>query len=229
VKERRGGHVGTISGLALLVGSTALAAVAGGRHSIFATLLLGLLATGLGHSLYVELGRQARRRSAWNHTDTINTGVLAACGGLGLAFLAGPAPVRAVGLTLSLAYAVSCGYFVTERRRSLSERRGLLGERRWFARGPRWSRWFARGRRGSRWFAPGPEWSRRFARGRPWVAGERGRELRRQDHDDRRDRDAVRLDRQLGSGQPVEAEGLRPEAVVGAQAWLAVGDRHGEN
>jgi hypothetical protein len=209
VKERRGGHVGTISGLALLVGSTALAAVAGGRHSIFATLLLGLLATGLGHSLYVELGRQARRRSAWNHTDTINTGVLAACGGLGLAFLAGPAPVRAVGLTLSLAYAVSCGYFVTERRRSLSERRGFLGERRWFARG----------RRGSCW----------FARGRPWVVGERGRELRRQDHDDRRDRDAVRLDRQLGSGQPVEAEGLRPEAVVGAQAWLAVGDRHGEN
>jgi hypothetical protein len=50
-EERRGGHIGTISGLALLVGCTAPAAVAGGHHSIFATLLLGLLATGLGHSL----------------------------------------------------------------------------------------------------------------------------------------------------------------------------------
>jgi hypothetical protein len=39
VEERRGGHIGAISGLALLTGATALAAVAGGRHSIFATLL----------------------------------------------------------------------------------------------------------------------------------------------------------------------------------------------
>jgi hypothetical protein len=213
VKERRGGHLGTISGLALLVGSTALAAVAGGRHSIFATLLLGLLATGLGHSLYVELGRQARRRGAWSHTDTINTGVLAAGGALVLLFLAGPPAVRAVGLTLSLTYAVSCGYFVTERRRALSERSRLLGERR---RSPSERSRFVAVRR---WFPTG----------RRRLVGERRGYLRRQHHDDRRDRDAVRLDRQLGGGQPVEAEGLRPDPVVGAQAGLTVGDRHGEN
>jgi hypothetical protein len=33
---------------------------------------------------------------------------------------AGPAPVRAVGLSLSLGYAASCGYFVVQRRRPVA-------------------------------------------------------------------------------------------------------------
>jgi hypothetical protein len=179
VKERRGGHIGTISGLALLTGATALAAVAGGRHSAFATLLLGLLSLGMAHSLFVEIRRQARRRARWSRHDTVNTVVLAAYGEAALLVTlvaGGPEPVRAVGPTLSLLYAAACALFVTERRRAIAA-------------------------------AP----------------------LSRQDDDHRRDRDPLGLDRQFGGGEPVEAERLRPDPVVGAQAGLAVGDRHRED
>lgn len=123
MEERRSGRVGTVSGLALLVGATALAAVAGGAHSVFATLLLGLLSLGLSHSLYVEIGRQGRRRAGWSRHDTVNTVVLAACGETALLItIITPAstPLRAVGLTFSLAYAVGCGLFVTQRRRAIA-------------------------------------------------------------------------------------------------------------
>jgi hypothetical protein len=123
VKERRGGHLGTISGLALLTGATALAAVAGGRHSIFATLLLGLLSLGMTHSLFVEIRRQARRHTPWTRHDTINTAVLAAYGeaALMVTLIPGnPEPLRAVGPFLSLVYAASCALFVTERRRAIA-------------------------------------------------------------------------------------------------------------
>jgi hypothetical protein len=121
VKERRGGHIGTISGLALLTGATALAAVAGGQHSIFATLLLGLLSLGMAHSLFVEIRRQARRRAIWSRHDTVNTVVLAAHGEAALLITiiaGGPEPVRTVGPILSLTYAAACALFVTDRRRA---------------------------------------------------------------------------------------------------------------
>jgi hypothetical protein len=125
VRERRSARIGTVSGLALLVGGTAVAAVAGGAHSIFATLLLGLLAVGMGHALLDEIRRQARRESpgGWANHDTINAALLAtwAIGALIATVLAvHPTTVRAVGLTLSLAYAVSCAHFVLERRRAIA-------------------------------------------------------------------------------------------------------------
>jgi len=124
VEERRGARVGTVSGLALLAGGTAVAAVAGGTHSIFATVLLGMLAVGMGHALLMEIRRQARRRTlgGWAAKDTINTVLLAswATGALTATLLAvAPAMVRAVGALLSLGYAVSCAYFVRERRRAI--------------------------------------------------------------------------------------------------------------
>ena len=123
--EQRRARIGTVSGLALLAGATALAAVAGGAHSIYATLLLALLTLGMSHSLYVEIGRQARRRTpgGWSRHDTINAALLAAWAETALLITilaAGPAPVRAVGLTLSLGYATSCGYFVTIRSRAIA-------------------------------------------------------------------------------------------------------------
>jgi hypothetical protein len=125
VEERRSARIGTVSGLALLAGGTAVAAVAGGAHSIFSTALLGLLAAGMGHALLDEIRRQARRRSVggWAVRDTVNTVLLAcwAAGALIATILAvAPATVRAVGLALSLGYAVSCGYFVLERRRTIT-------------------------------------------------------------------------------------------------------------
>ena len=114
-----------MSGLALLAGGTGIAAVAGGAHSIFATILLGMLAVGMGHALLDEIRRQARRRSAtgWARHDTANTVLLAswAAGALTATVLAvAPTSVRAVGLTLSLGYALSCAYFVFERRRTIT-------------------------------------------------------------------------------------------------------------
>jgi hypothetical protein len=123
VKERRGGHIGTISGLALLTGATALAAVAGGRHSIFATLLLGLLSLGMGHSLFVEIRRQAHRRASWSRHDTVNTVILAAYGEAALLITiltGGPEPVRTVGPILSVTYAAACALFVTGRHRAIA-------------------------------------------------------------------------------------------------------------
>lgn len=125
VEERRKARVGTVSGLALLAGGTAVAAVAGGAHSVFATLLLGMLAVGMGHALLDEIRRQARRRTlgGWAVQDTINTALLAcwAVGALTATVLAvAPATVRAVGALLTLGYAVSCAYFVRERRRAIT-------------------------------------------------------------------------------------------------------------
>jgi len=124
VGERRSARVGTVSGLALLAGGTAIAAVAGGAHSIFATILLGMLTVGMGHALLEEIRRQARRSMAgWAARDTINAVLLAAwaAGALITTVLAvTPASVRVVGLGLSLGYALSCAYFVLERRRTLT-------------------------------------------------------------------------------------------------------------
>jgi hypothetical protein len=127
VRERRSARIGTVSGLALLAGGTAVAAVAGGAHSVFATILLGLLAIGMGHSLLVEIRRQAQRWSpgGWARADTVNA-VLLACWAEAAMILtileAGPTPVRVVGGVLSTAYAGSCVYFVTERRRTIASR-----------------------------------------------------------------------------------------------------------
>jgi hypothetical protein len=156
MEERREARIGTVSGLALLAGGTALAAVAGGAHSIFATLLLGLLALLMGHSLLVEIRRQARRLApGWSRPDTVNAVLLAAWAETALIstiLVPGTMTLRAVGLTLSLGYAGGCGYFVTERRRALSTG---------------------------------------AARSRPALPQRSGG----QDHDDRRNGQAVRLDR----------------------------------
>lgn len=124
VEERRAPRVGTISGLALLVGGTVLVAATRGAHSVFAAGLLGLLAAGLAHALLDEIRRQARRRPAggWAAADTINTvllagwSVVAATAG---ALLAAPAPVRVALLVIALGYALSCAYFAAERRRAV--------------------------------------------------------------------------------------------------------------
>jgi hypothetical protein len=123
--------VGTVSGLALLAGGTAVAAVAGGGHSIFATVLLGMLAAGLGHALVDETRRQARRRSAggWATQDTINTALLAAwaVGALTGTLLAVAPGLRAVELGLALAYAMLCSYFVVERCRTIAGTATIIG------------------------------------------------------------------------------------------------------
>jgi preprotein translocase subunit SecY len=124
VEERRKARVGTVSGLALLTGGTAIAAVAGGAHSIFATILLGTLTIGLAHSLGDEIRRQAGRRSSgWVVEDTVNAVLLTgfAVGALIVTVLAVvPTTVRAVGLALTIGYAVSCVYFIIERRRAIA-------------------------------------------------------------------------------------------------------------
>jgi hypothetical protein len=125
VEERRTARIGTVSGLALLAGATAVTAVTGRTQSIFATILLGLLTIGMTHGLLDEIRRQARRRSTggWDLPDTVNTALLAtwAAGALTAAVLAGiPIPVRAVAVGLAIGYAVSCAYFVVERRRTIA-------------------------------------------------------------------------------------------------------------
>jgi hypothetical protein len=107
-----------------MTGATALVAVSGGQHSIFAVLLLGLLAMVMAHALVVEIQRQARRRSQirWHRTDTVNT-VLLACWTLIAIVITtpfAPLPVRAVGLLLTAGYAAATGYFVVERRRAVA-------------------------------------------------------------------------------------------------------------
>jgi hypothetical protein len=124
VEERRAARLGTVSGLALLAGGTAVAAVAGGTHSIFSTVLLGLLALGMSHALVVEIRRQAERRvSGWARQDSINALLLGCWAEAALIMtIVGPSPtpVRAVGLALTIGYAASCGYFVTLRRRTIA-------------------------------------------------------------------------------------------------------------
>jgi hypothetical protein len=130
VSERRSARVGTVSGLALLAGGTAVAAVAGGRHSIFATIMLGLLALCMGHALLDEVRRQARRGAAggWAGADTVNTVLLTGwtASALAVAVLPlAPPDVRAVAAALTLGYAVVCGYFVAERRATIRRTRAL--------------------------------------------------------------------------------------------------------
>ena len=101
-----------------------MAAVAGGAHSIFATVLLGLLALGMGHSLLVEIKRQAGRRTPrWARQDTINAVLLACWAETALIMTivgSSPLPFRGVGAALTIGYAGSCGYFVTRRRRAIA-------------------------------------------------------------------------------------------------------------
>jgi hypothetical protein len=123
VEERRIARVGTVSGLALLAGGTAVAAASGGgEQSVFATVLLGLLTAGLGHALSVEIKRQAHRRHPprWSRTDTVNTVLLGAWAELSLMMaILDLGPGRIVCLALALAYAAACGHFVIERRRAI--------------------------------------------------------------------------------------------------------------
>jgi hypothetical protein len=125
MEERRKARVGTVSGLALLTGGTAVAAVAGGAHSYFATIALGLLAIGMGHALLDETRRQARRgtTSGWTVQDTVNTVLLGswACGAVVATLLyPGSVLLRAVGVVLAVGYAAICGYFVWLRRRTVA-------------------------------------------------------------------------------------------------------------
>ncbi len=124
MKERRKARVGTVGGLALLTGGTAVAAVAGDAHSIFASVTLGLLAAGMGHALLDEIRRQATRgpSGGWVVHDTVNAALL---GGWAAAALVttvlyrGPVQLRVVGAALTVGYAAVCGYFVWLRRRAV--------------------------------------------------------------------------------------------------------------
>jgi hypothetical protein len=111
-----------VSGLALLTGATALVAVAGGHRSLYATLLLGLLAAVMAHALVVEIQRQARRRTrAWGRHDTVNT-VLLACWAVLASVLIGIGSrhVQILGFVLAPGYAAASAYFVVERLRVLA-------------------------------------------------------------------------------------------------------------
>lgn len=124
MEERRRARVGTVGGLALLTGGTAVAAVAGDAHSVVASLTLGMLAAGMGHALLDEIRRQATRGPAggWVVQDTVNAALL---GGWAVAALVttllypGPVPLRAVGAALAVGYAAVCAYFVWLRRRAV--------------------------------------------------------------------------------------------------------------
>jgi hypothetical protein len=122
-QERRMARVGTVSGLALMTGATAMAAVSGGQHSIFATVLLALLALGMAHAFTVEIQRQAHRRTGrWDRHDVVNTVLLGGWAVCSLAIAAlpfPPFPVRVLGLLLTFSYAAACIYFVAERRRTV--------------------------------------------------------------------------------------------------------------
>ncbi|SFF67853.1 hypothetical protein SAMN05421541_117152 [Actinoplanes philippinensis] len=108
-----------------MTGATALVAVSGGHHSIFAVLLLGLLALVMAHALVVEIQRQARRRSqvVWYHTDTVNTILLGCWALIAAATTTTPfpaLPVRAISALLAAGYTAACFYFVMERRRAVT-------------------------------------------------------------------------------------------------------------
>jgi hypothetical protein len=108
-----------------MAGATALVAVSGGHHSIFAVLLLGMLALVMSHALVVEIQRQARRRSqiVWYRTDTVNTVLLACWAVIAAATTTTPfvaLPVRAVSALLAVGYTAACFYFVAERRRAVT-------------------------------------------------------------------------------------------------------------
>ncbi len=190
MEERRKARVGTVSGLALLAGGTAMAASVGGEvHSAFATLLLGALTLGLGHSLVDEIKRQARRGTQrWSREDTTNAvllGIWAEAALVMSILVLDTLPTRAVGLALAVAYAASCGYFVTERRREIAAHTVVAAPVETVADEP-----------GP---APtaghGPVMPPQATGHRPAVASGR------QHHDNRRHRDAtIRLDRELRRG-----------------------------
>ncbi|AEV81033.1 hypothetical protein ACWT_0019 [Actinoplanes sp. SE50] len=125
--ERRKARIGTVSGLALLTGTTAMAAVGGGHHSFPATALLALLALGMAHSFTVEIQRQAHRRTGrWGRPDTVNTALLSgwAVASLTVAVLPyPPTAMRVMGLLLTTSYVAACAYFVAERHRATAARR----------------------------------------------------------------------------------------------------------
>ncbi|BCY04927.1 hypothetical protein [Actinoplanes sp. L3-i22] len=122
--ERREARVGTVSGLALMTGATAMAAVAGGQHSVFATILLALLALGMSHAFTVEIQRQAHRRTGrWGRHDLINTGLLAGWAAVSLSIAALPFPppsIRVLSLLLTFSYAAAVVYFIAERHRTIA-------------------------------------------------------------------------------------------------------------
>jgi hypothetical protein len=124
ISERRTPRVGTVSGLALMTGATAMAAIGGGQHSVFATILLALLALGMAHAFTVEIQRQAHRRAGrWGRNDLINTVLLAswAVASLTIAMLPyPPASVRILGLLLTFSYTAAAAYFVAERHRAIA-------------------------------------------------------------------------------------------------------------
>ena len=125
MEERRRARTGTVAGLTLLVGGTAVTAVAGGTHSVPSSVALGILTLALAHSLLDEIRRQATRRSSagWTIHDTVNTLVLG--GGAIAAFVtallgAVPVPVRLVAAALTLGYAAACLHLGCLRRRTVA-------------------------------------------------------------------------------------------------------------
>jgi hypothetical protein len=125
VEERRAARVGTVGGLALLTGGTAIGSVTGGAHSILTSVALALLAAGMGHALLDESRRQACRRSAggWAVEDTVNAVLLGAwaTGALTVTALPiAPPAVRAVAGALAMGYALVCVSFVRKRRRTVA-------------------------------------------------------------------------------------------------------------
>lgn len=124
ISERRKARVGTVSGLALMTGATAMVAVSGGHHSVFATILLALLALGMAHAFTVEIQRQAHRRTgSWGRGDLINTVLLASWAVASLTIAALPYPpvsVRVLGLLLTFSYVAAAAYFVAERHHAIA-------------------------------------------------------------------------------------------------------------
>ncbi|MFI1992476.1 hypothetical protein [Actinoplanes sp. NPDC020271] len=122
--ERRAPRIGSVSGLALMTGATAMAAVGGGHHSVFATILLALLALGMAHAFTVEIQRQAHRRTGrWGRNDLINTVLLASWAVTSLTIALLPYPpvsVRVLGLLLTFSYAAAAAYFVAERHHAIT-------------------------------------------------------------------------------------------------------------
>ncbi|WP_436525066.1 hypothetical protein [Actinoplanes sp. HUAS TT8] len=107
-----------------MTGATAMAAVGGGHHSVFATILLALLALGMAHAFTVEIQRQAHRRAGrWGRGDLINTVLLASWAVASLTIAALPYPsvqVRVLALLLTFSYAAAAAYFVAERHRAIA-------------------------------------------------------------------------------------------------------------
>lgn len=124
MRERRQARVGTVGGLALLTGGTAVAAVVDTAHSPLTAAALAGLAVTLAHSLLVEIRRQAHRETlgGWAVQDTVNTALLGswAVAAMVLTFVAtAPLRVRLVGGALAIGYACTCGYFGWLRRRAI--------------------------------------------------------------------------------------------------------------